>query len=517
VQNKSSVPRIFPALAGVTATLLALSLTACSSPVAPKSSGDNSSRDHALSIAIQSTVATLDPAQLSDGQPAYVWSALYDTLLIVDNSGKLQPNAAKSWKYSDDRKTLTLEIRDDMKFSNGDPVTAADVVATLERTRTSAGTQSANLASVAAVEASGDHAVVLRLKQPDATLLDALTLGAGVIGDKDALGAANMLDTVGSGPYILDKAATAANTYVLKRREDHWKAKELPFAKLTFKAIQDPTASYNALQAGELTAGVVMPQQLAAFESKKYNVTHVNATAVLSVVILDRKGEIIPELADERVRKAINMAFDREAMVKALLKGSGSPTTQVVNPKSDSFNGDMDGYYKYDKDAAKKLLADAGYADGFNVTMPSTVLSTTFEPTVTQALADIGIRVTWEPVPPQNTGSAISSKKFPMVVFIEGIGAPAKQLRNNFAPAAFINPFGYSDPELDELFTATGMAKDEAALGEINRKISAFAVEHALNAPLTYVGSVWAAEPGTKYLNEGAYGVSSYRSFGLAD
>ncbi|MGO4431394.1 ABC transporter substrate-binding protein, partial [Streptomyces sp. MCAF7] len=100
-----------------------------------------------------------------------------------------------------------------------------------------------------------------------------------------------------------------------------------------------------------------------------------------TLVLGDRSGDVLEPLGDLRVRKAINMAFDRTKMVKRLLRGSGRPTEQIFNPKGPGHDPALDQTYAYDPAAAKRLLAEAGYPNGFSVTMPSLVVSKPFEPT----------------------------------------------------------------------------------------------------------------------------------------
>ncbi|MGX1161360.1 peptide/nickel transport system substrate-binding protein [Arthrobacter sp. SLBN-100] len=485
---------------GALAALTVFALSACSGPSAGSPEPGSPSVKN-FSLAIQTPISSMEPANLNDGQAAYVWSAIYDTLLFVDHNGEVQPNGAKKWEYDPDKTRLTLVIRDDMKFSDGQPVTVADVVATLERSRTAKGLQAPALSAVASVTATDDKTVVLQLSRPDPVLLIALSQGAGAIAPAKALDNKDIVaNPIGSGPYVLDKATVPGSSYVLTRRDDYWNLGAFPFPKLTFRVIADPTAQFNALQAGELTAGQLQPQQVAPMEAKGLKVTRLAGQAHLTMLLLDKKGELVPALADERVRKAINMAFDREGIVKAILQGAGKPTVQIFNPDSKEYNEKLEGYYKYDVQGAKNLLAEAGYKDGFSVTMPSTPYSTTFEPTVTQALGDIGIKVSWEPVPPQNTGAAIAGKKFPMVLYIDALPAAQKMIGTYYGPNAYTNPFRYTDPELEKLVAATATA-DEAERVELSKKIAAFATEHALNAPIAYMGGTIATDPGVEFVD----------------
>lgn len=152
-----------------------VAVAALSATVSCGASGEQSSTDaKTLSLAVQNTPNSFDPAQLLSGTQAYVWSAVFDTLLTVDNKGELQPNAAESWAYSDGRKTLTLKLREGMTFTSGTPVTAAAVKATLERTLATPGPNSFTVASIETVETPDEHTVVLRLKEPDGALLRSL-------------------------------------------------------------------------------------------------------------------------------------------------------------------------------------------------------------------------------------------------------------------------------------------------------------------------------------------------------
>ncbi|WP_247046298.1 ABC transporter substrate-binding protein [Arthrobacter rhizosphaerae] len=502
--------------AAFTAAVLFTS-TACAGGSEPEEANatNGASSNAKLALAVTAAPASLDPAQLQEGQQSYVWGSVFDTLLYVDNDGKLQPNAAESWKFSDDGLSLSLTLREGMTFSNGDTVTAKEVAGTLERTRTTPGQQQGKLAAVASIEAPNNRTVVLKLKQPEPALLTNLALAAGVIGDPDTLNEkTSALDPTASGPYTLDKGATVAGTtYVLNRRDDYWNAKAYPFKTVTVRVIQDRTAVFNALQAGELDAGNVDPAQVKQIEGAGFKTTKVEAQAVANLVLADRAGTLLKPLADERVRKAINMAFDREKMVQQVLRGSGKATVQIFNPKGAAYDAALEGSYKFDPAAAKKLMADAGYADGFDVTMPATVISKSFEPLITQALGDIGIRVTWEPVPPQNAAAAVSSKKYPMVFFLDGLNVTQRELQNNFSDAGFLNPFGSKYPELTELITQVSLERDEAKATELYKKINAFVVENALDAPLFYVGTIWATKDGIEYLGDGSNTLSTIRAF----
>ncbi|GGV42536.1 hypothetical protein GCM10010182_79020 [Actinomadura cremea] len=483
------------------------------------SGGSSSSEKATLAFAIQGAPNTFDPARLSEGQQTYVWNSIYDTLLYLDNQGKVQPNAAQSWKYSDDGRTLTLKLRQGMKFSSGAPVNAAAVKTTLERTMGTPGQQQGKLASIDSVETPDDLTVVLELKAPDGGLLSSLAHAAGVIGDPATLDAERTaLDPVGSGAYTLDKSQTVnGSTYVLKRRDDYWNAKAYPFETVKIRVIQDRTAAFNALRAGEINAANVEMPQVEQIKAAGFDVEFVEATAIGNLVLADREGARLKPLADPRVRRAINMAFDRQKFVKQLLQGGGKATQQLFSPKGMAYDASLEQTHPYDPEGAKKLLADAGYGGGFSVTMPSLIFSKSFEPSITQSLGEIGVKVTWEPVPPQNTVSAVASKKYPMFFFIDGLTVAQREAEINFSERGYLNPFGTKDAKLTEFMGQANAELDPQKAAPLFKKVNEFVVKEAWDAPLFYIGTNWATKQGIEYLGDGSSTYNTVRAFGISD
>ncbi|MFC4376221.1 ABC transporter substrate-binding protein [Nocardia halotolerans] len=513
--SKSLRSRVRTGLFTALVTVVTLSTaTACGTD---QSSGPSGSSDGTLSVAIQGTPNSFDPAQLLEGQQAYVWAGIFDTLLYLDNDGKLQPNAAESWQISDDAKTVTLRLRSGMTFSSGAPVNAAAVKATMDRTKSTAGTMQNWLRSVNAIRTPDDHTVVLELARPDAGLLPSLAMGPGVIGDPATMSEARTaLNPVGSGPYTLNTAETVNGTsYVLNRRDDHWNVEAYPFRTVKIRVIPDRTATLNALQAGELNAGSVEATHLDRMKASGFEITPVEGGSLVSLVIADRKGERTPALADPRVRKAINMAFDRTKIVEQITHGAGTPTVQTFNPMGPAYDPALANEYRFDVEGAKRLLAEAGYPDGFAVNLPETVYAKTFAPTVTQSLAAIGIAATWEPVPMQQANAAIASQRFPMTLAVDGTGPFPRELQG-FAPDHARNPFHTAEPELTALIDQYNRELDPERADELAEKINAFTVRYAWDAPMFFVTTNWVTKDGVKIVSTGPRVLNSVRQFDIA-
>lgn len=398
-----------------------------------------------------------------------------------------------AWEYSEDLLTLTLTLREGLTFSTGDAVTAQDVADTLNRTRETPGQQQPKLSAVESVEAPDDRTVVLSLSQPDPVLVNYLAQATGVIGDPEVLDESEAaLRPVGSGPYELADTTVDGTTYVLERRDDYWNADAYPFATVTVRIIQDSTAIFNALVAGEINAASIQAAQLDQAESSNLKVAQISSAATILLLLADREGTIQPALADERVRQAINMAFDRQLYVDTLFAGIAEPTQQNFNFNGDAYDASLEDTYPFDPEQARELLAEAGYPDGFTLTMPSTPISQNYEPAITDSLDDIGIKVTWEPVPPQNIASSLTGGTYAAVVWGEGTNLAGREMANHFSPNGFLNPFNWQTPEFAALLEAIATERDTAAQAELYKQASAYTVEHALNAPIASLGALWA-------------------------
>jgi len=471
-----------------------------------------------LAVSTLRQPSAFNVTSLSEGNDAYIWSSIYDRLLVKDADGNLQPNAATGWEYSSDGLTLTVKLREDMKFSNGDQVTSQDVKATIDNLKSKPGPHTDKVVLITSVDTPDDFTVVINLSQPDPSLLHNLAAVVGVIADADNVGAETAAtNPVGSGPYTLDTSATTqGSVYTLKKREDYWNADAYPFKTFTVKVISDSTAAENALRSGELNVAMTGPASKAALEAQNYGITSIDAVAVGVIKIVDRAGAMQPALADPRVRKAINMAFDREQIVKNINQGVGSPTQQVFSPAGDAFVEEAQKTYDFDVEGAKQLMAEAGYPDGFSVTMPSLVFTTPFEPTIKQALENIGIKVTWEPIPPQNTTSAVGGGKYPMVFWFDGLNIPARMLKTHYTPTAFLNPMRNEDPKLNALLEKLNKTVDPADQKPIYQDITRFVTENAWDAPVFYSGALVATAPGYEYKGTVANQFSSIQLFGVS-
>ncbi|MHA7220250.1 ABC transporter substrate-binding protein [Arthrobacter sp. MDT1-48-3] len=477
--------------AGAIAIATGLALTACSGSGESSSGTPEQEGPQTLRLAQTSPPSNFQVGNWSGGD-ATLYLSTYDTIIGSSVQSELEPAVAESWEYNEDRTQLTLKIREGMTFSNGDPVDAAAVAASLEASRAGASTQQ-NLARIESVEAPDASTVLVTLSAPDAALVPTLSGPAGVVGDPDLLTSEDSkLTPVGSGPYVLADSTTVGSKYILEKNPDHWDAENYPYDTVEIQIIQDSAAAQNALQSGQLDfGGVPTEDALAQYPADRFTTGESSPGTVAALWLVDREGTIVPALKDVRVREAINLAVNREAIAENLNPGTNTPTNQLFSPLGEAYDEALLEQTPYDVERAKELLAEAGYADGFAVSMPSVAgITTTYESVIQQALADIGIEVTWESVPFQEFYARVLGGTYGMFFMFNGLsGSDARDL--NTATSGVFNPFNQVTPEFQELAATVDSAPEDKQRDAI-RAVNEYIVDEAWTAPVSIISGFYA-------------------------
>ena len=480
------------------AAIAALALTGCAGDGGDTSQGGEGGRADKLTLVAIASPTSYDIGQGAEwGNRSAFFEAVFDTVLHINSEGEVEPWLAESWEYNEDNTELTLKLRTDAKFSDGTPVDAEAVVASLEYFRDGSAPQAA---SVAGNEYSAPDAstVVITLPAPNPALLNMLAISQGLVQAPSTFDTPEAATApIGSGPYVLDTSATVTGTtYAYTANPDYWNPDAVKYENLTINVIEDPTAAINALKAGEAN-GVRLAgnNTVAEVEASGWTV-HSNELDVQGLLILDRNGVMAPELADVRVRQAINMAFDREALLDATQDGRGTVTEQMFPETSVAFDPALDSTYGYDPEGAKKLLAEAGYPDGFTIRMMSVAAGQTMFDLVGQQLADIGIKVEYSDPGAQFIPEMLKPS-YPMT-WMTLEQNPDWQLVNfMIAPDATFNPFHTQDPTVDEyLHTMQFGTEDEAT--QAVKDLNVYVVDQAWFAPFYRVKGNTAVDANTE-------------------
>ncbi|MDT3316621.1 ABC transporter substrate-binding protein [Microbacterium sp. KSW4-11] len=480
------------------AVVAALALTGCAGGgETTNSSGEGGKADRLTLISIAAPTSYDIGAGAEWGNRSEFFEAVFDTLLRKDSSGEIQPNLATEWSYNDDKTVLTLTLRDDATFTDGTAVDADAVVGSLERFRDGTSPQAATLAGkeFAAVDAT---TVTITQDAPDPSLENLLSIAPGLVQAPSSFDDENSATTpVGSGPYILDSASSVTGTtYNYTANPDYWNKDAVTYENLTINVMEDTTAILNAVKAGEANGAKIADNNtISEVEGAGWTIES-NELDFQGLLLLDRAGTMAPELADVKVRQAINMAFDREALLQSLQSGYGTVTEQVFPATSEAYDEALDSTYPYDPDAAKALLAEAGYPNGFTLNMMSTpAFQQTFD-LVAQQLADIGITVKYTDPGTGNFITDMLAPKYP-ATWMALEQNPDWQLINfMIAPNATFNPFKYQDDTVDGyISTIQNGSEDEAttAVKELNKYI----VDQAWFAPFFRVQGTFATDANT--------------------
>ncbi|MEI3848853.1 MULTISPECIES: ABC transporter substrate-binding protein [Microbacterium] len=438
-------------------------------------SGDDAGGAQTLTVAARQDVSSFDTGQLDTGFQVQYWQPVYDTLLRYTPTGEIEPNMAEEFSYNDDNTVLTLSLREGITFSDGTPFDAAAVKANIEHLQAGTGVAVYMVGLVEEVVVVDDLTVEIRLSAPDPAFTYYLCLVAGAMASPAAFGTDSFATVpVGSGPYLLDADTTIRGSqYSYVRNPDYWNPDAYPYDKVVVKPMEDVTARLNALKSGQVNTADVDASVRTEAEAAGLTINEAQVTW-LGLIVFDRAGQQVPALGDVRVRQALNHAVDGDAIVKNIFGGSGAASQQIFNPDSPAYVGALDDAYAYDPEKAKKLLAEAGYPDGFEITMPE-VKGDLTQPYVTQQLADVGITVTWDKVSSENLVGDLLGGKYAIASFGSSSGHPWRDIFKMISPDGAWNPMHTTTPELEALLTeiqATTGDAQTAAYQAVNEYVT---------------------------------------------
>ncbi|MFT6090919.1 ABC transporter substrate-binding protein [Sulfitobacter sp.] len=365
-----------------------------------------------ITVTYKDDVATLDPAIGYDWQNWSMIKSLYDGLMDYEpGTTDLRPGLAESYDISDDGMVFTFKLREGVKFHNGRVMTAEDVKYSLDRV-TDPKTQSpgagffgsiAGYDAVSSGEVTGlsgvkvvdDQTVEITLSRPDATFLHVMGLNFASVVAKEAVEAAGAdfgKTAMGTGAFKLADW-TIGQKLVFAKNEDYWRD-GLPYLdSVTFEVGQEPIVALLRLQNGEVDVpgDGIPPAKFQEVMGDPDQAARVIEGGQLHTGYITLNVKM-PPFDNVDVRKAVNMAINKERITQ-VINGRAVPATQPLPP---SMPGYTEGYagYAYDPDAAKAMLAEAGFADGFETEL--FVMNTDPNPRIAQAiqqdLSKIGIK-----------------------------------------------------------------------------------------------------------------------------
>jgi peptide/nickel transport system substrate-binding protein len=465
-----------------------LALTACGGGAA--AGGAAAGTATSLTLGTIQDVRSWDPAQAHVGHILQPYQAVYDTLILREPGGKLSPMLATAWKYNAANTKLTVDLRTDVTFSDGAKFDAEAAKANMDHFKKANGPQMAQLGAVQDVAVVDADTIDINLTAPDPALEYFLSQAAGLMGSPKALGTDGIkTEPVGSGPYVMDKAASVKDSQtVFTARKDYWNKDLQKYSKLTFKILADPTARTNALVSGQVDATLLDPKNGKQAEGAKMKLA-ANEVDWQGLLLLDRDGAKNPALQNVKVRQAINYAFDRKTILDQVLLGQGTPTSQPFGKASGAWTEELENYYSYDPAKAKQLLKEAGYETGVTLEVPSIPDFQTQISVVQQQLADVGITLKIGAALTNTFTSDVAGQKYTTMYFSLFQGQPTVAINQIISTKALYNPFKNASPELDAKIDAVRNGGADA--GKLAQEVNKYVVEQAWFAPLFRVNQMY--------------------------
>jgi peptide/nickel transport system substrate-binding protein len=482
-----------------------------------------------LTIGVRGGPDSIDPHFTATGTHAEALKHLYDTLTWSGDGLEIEPRLAASWKAVDPT-TWEFKLRNGVKFHDGSDLTSEDVKFSIARMQTPMGPNPTTI-------------YVRRVKEvqtPDPLTVRVITDGPApnlpndfirlfVVSHKAAAGLtkenANEAfnsgkAAVGTGPYKF-VSWTPKGDFVADRFDGYWGGKE-PWARIVRKEIPNDAARVAQLKAGQLDLITRVPASDVATLARdpKISVSKIDTVYVFNLEmdmrdkppttqVSAKDGSALPKnpYQDVRVREAIDMAIDRKALAEIAMEGLGKPVNQMVTPSIFGFNKALP-ERKYDVAAAKKLMADAGYPNGFKISFAFTQDRLPGDrqvgTTIAQMLAAIGIEVQANAQPaavffPARTRGELSMS-------MSGWGTLTGEAHYTLSSLAHsndkekrfgaFNVLGYKNPEMDKLIQDAAIEMDEGKRRGLLEKANELVLKDRQRLPIVAVGSAWAMQKG---------------------
>lgn len=432
-----------------------------------------SARDR-LTLGTQLEPPGLDPtASASTAIGELTFPHLYEALVHLGPDGTVEPGLATSWELSPDLLTWRFHLRTGVRFHDGSAFDASSAKFSIERIldAKSLNPQKPLFDCIGSAEAVDPETLVLRLKRPCSGLLPVLGWSAAAM-VSPASAANNAAHPVGTGPFRFEEWRRGASVTLIKNPDYRDGAPAL--AQVTYRFMADPSASIDALAAGDIDGYATFPAPEAVGRIRQDPRFHLEIAPTEGKTILALNNRK-PPFDDIRVRQALSYAIDRRAIIDAAMFGYGRPIGSHYATVDPGYV-DLTGLYGYDPAKARRLLAEAGHPDLHLVLkLPPLAYARRSGEVVAAQLAEIGVKVE--------------------LVSMEWVGWLGEvYARHDFdmTIVAHVEPmdygiygrdtyyFGYGKPAFKELLTRLDAASDEtqrlALLGDVQRMIAEDAV-----------------------------------------
>lgn len=461
--------------------LALLLLAGCGPTEAPKvPDGDTATGGYKerLIVAQSTDIVSTDPHEGGDTASLKAYHMVYDALLKRDSlTGEITPCLAERYEQVEDTKWV-FSLREGVKFHNGDTLTADDVKFSLDRARQSA-RNAAILEMIEEVNVLDELTVEIVLSRPSTPFLARMCRVAASIISPKAVGTDGSFTPIGTGPYKLDQWVTGERI-VYERNDDYFLGAPLTKTIVT-RFIPEDSARVIALEIGEVDVAEALSAIDAGKVSGNPDLTLVQA-AGSGVEYVGFNCSRAP-FDNIKVRQALTHAVNKEELIEAVLNGDGIVAKTPVGPGVAYFYDGMEGF-DYNPEQAKALLTEAGYPDGFTMSILVKGAQQQLSAQVLQSqFADIGVKLEIDFM--ENTAffDALNRGDFEsaMITRNNTTGDPADSLDFFYSPniGAAGNRWRYINPRFDELFETGEVEADTTKRAAIYKEAQEILVDEA--------------------------------------
>ncbi|WP_247890028.1 ABC transporter substrate-binding protein [Azospirillum brasilense] len=490
-----------------------------------------------LTVGTSAEPSALDPHYHNLGPNTRARKHVFESLVSMDAKMRLQPELAESWRAVDET-TWEFKLRKGVKFHDGTEFTAQDFVYSVCRIPNVANSPSSFTVytkGIAAIETPDPHTLIIKTGKPYPLLPMELST-FGIISAKAAGGEAITFDKagckadswpttqafndgslmIGTGPFK-HKSYTKGDRQILERNPDYW-GQQPAWDTVVFRPITSDGPRVAALLAGDVDLIESPPVQDIERLKSAPNVSlaqaQSNRVIYLALGVQDTPPTITGTdgknpLKDPKVRKALSLAVDRDAIVKRIMMGVAEPANQYL--PAGFYGNNPEVTVATDANKAKQLLAEAGYPKGFQLTLGTPNDRYINDDKVAQAVAQMFTRIGVQTQVDATTANVFFSKrnKQEYSVFLAGWGADSGEMSSPLK-ALIATPIkekgygttnytSYSDPELDGMLDTALATVDDAKREKLLQAAVKRAVDADIIIPLHYEVTVWAMKKGLSY------------------
>ena len=482
-----------------------------------------------LVVALKTEPTSMDPQYHALTPNIQLSQTLFDAMTCADADLKLQPCLAQSWTASGN--TWTFKLRPGVKFSDGSPFTSADVVFTLDRVGkvpNSPSSYKVYLQKVEKVEAVDPLTVRITTTEPY-PILPINMASLPILSAKAASGPAPEGKTttelnagnglVGAGPYKF-VSWKRGSEIVFERNPNYW-GPAPAWDRVIYRPISNPAARVAALLAGDVDLVEDPPTDDLERLQKDPKLTVVTkASNRIIYVALDQHGEPSPgiqgtngknPLLDKRVREALSLAIDRQALVSRTMSGVGTPAAQLLPFPMFGASKNLVHAAKADPERAKALLKEAGYPSGFSMVLGTPNGRYINDSKVAQTIAAMWTRIGVKTTIDANAPAVFFKNRdsYAYSAYLAGWGTATGEMSNTLLSLLVTpnkekgqgttNRSRYSNPAMDKLVLDSGGMMDDGQRAATLAKASELAMADFAMLPIHFEHSVWAMKKGISF------------------